>query len=142
MQRKEHIMSTTTEVYSSADDERKDEMKARVYEDNAGGINIYAFDDDGRQVWGAHYYMPEYDGTTAPERAAEDFAGITVQGIDPVEDGWGYGEADEMPLESSDMGTLIADSDWYNGSYEDMVLKSATGCAGRKFVDYFLGGEE
>lgn len=47
-----------------------------------------------------------------------------------------------MPLEASDMGTLIADSDWYNGSDEDMVLKSVTGYAEKKFVDYFLGGEE
>jgi hypothetical protein len=117
-------------------------MKAMAYADNAGGINVYAFGDDGRQVWGAHYYKSDIDGMTAPEMAAADFIGIAVQCIDPEKEGWGYGDADEMPLEASEMGTLIADSDWYNGSDEDMVLKSATGNAGEKFVDYFLGGEE
>jgi hypothetical protein len=117
-------------------------MKAMAYADNAGGINVYALDDDGRQVWGAHYFKSEFDGMTAPEMAAADFIGIAVQCIDPEKDGWEYGESDEMPLEASDMGTLIADSDWYNGSDEDMVLKSVTGYAEKKFVDYFLGGEE
>lgn len=55
--------------------------------DNAGGINVYAFGDDGRQVWGANYYKSEFDGMTAPEMAAADFIGIAVQRIDPVEDG-------------------------------------------------------
>ncbi|RVU97039.1 hypothetical protein EII22_08890 [Coriobacteriales bacterium OH1046] len=107
--------------------------RTTVYEDNAGGINVY-HKVDGETVWAAHYYMMEHDGLTAPELAAQDFVALTIQGLDPIEEGWEYGEADSLLDIDDEMGSLIADSNLYHGRAEDMILDPAYfGLAGRKF---------
>lgn len=111
------------------------DKRTTVYEDNAGGINIYHM-VDGETVWAAHYYGMEYDGRTAPELAAMDFIGLTVQHLDPVKEGWEYGEADCLLDPKDEMGDLLADSGWYNGRFEDM-LSYAVGAAGERFLSYF-----
>lgn len=55
-----------------------------VYEDNAGRLLIVALEETGeelRPVWGATYYGRE-------DEAGQDWAGLVVQGLDPVREGW------------------------------------------------------
>ena len=123
-------MSTTTEVYTS----------------NANFTKLYHFSEDGKLD-----YAALYQGIEGAEMAAEDFAGITVQGIDPVEDTWELGgfESLEEAQEQYDCESpsdLIASSAWYEGSDSSMLrYGSAEECsetAAAAFTSSFLGTEE
>ena len=62
-----------------------------VYEDNAGGLHVFALDGTatGTQVvWGASYYGMEVD-------AANAYADL-LEGGDPVAEGWERGDLDDM----------------------------------------------
>lgn len=123
-------MSTTTEVYTS----------------NADFTKLYHFSEDGKLD-----YAALYQGIEGAEMAAEDFAGITVQGIDPVEDAWELGgfESFEEAQEQYDCenpSDLIASSAWYEGSDSSMLrYGSAEECSEptvAAFTASFLGTEE
>lgn len=71
-----------------------------AYEDNAGGLAIFAL-DDGRAVWSGNYYGREVD-------MAVDWGNIVLAHMDPIAEGW-----DDAGLDLDDwMGLLIADSEW------------------------------
>lgn len=94
-----------------------------VYEDNAGGLNLYHM-VDGETVYSAHFWGQEWE-------AAQEFAGLTMQDIDPVTDGWESAGLDP----DEEMGQLIATSDWYEGDDADMWSEpDGLGAAGRAFV--------
>lgn len=123
-------MSTTTEVYTS----------------NADFTKLYHFSEDGKLD-----YAALYQGIEGAEMAAEDFAGITVQGIDPVEDAWelgGFESLDEAQEQHDCENTsdLIASSAWYEGSDSSMLrYGSAEECSEptvSAFTASFLGTEE
>lgn len=121
-------MSTTTEVYTS----------------NADYTKLYHFDEDGKLD-----YAALYQGIEGAEMASEDFAGITVQGIDPVEDGWELGGFDSLDeaqeqYDCESPADLIASSAWYEGSDSSMLrYESAEECHGdidaEAFTSHFLG---
>lgn len=81
------------------------------------------FQTDGDRVrWGEALY-----GTDGAEQAALDFAGIAVQGIDPVAEGW-----EMVDFESADEAqryydkwvwgwTLVASTGMYQGRDTDML---------------------
>lgn len=55
-----------------------------VHEDSIGTLFIVALEDAGdelRPAWGATYYGHE-------DEAGQDWAGLIVQGLDPVREGW------------------------------------------------------
>ena len=88
------------------------------YEDNAGRLFVVALEETGeelRPVWGATYYG-ERDrlGYTGEEYAGMDWAGLVVQGLDPVREGWeGLTPDDLARCCCDDRWTKIADSsDW------------------------------
>lgn len=123
-------MSTTTEVYTS----------------NADFTKLYHFDEDGKLD-----YAALYQGIEGAEMAAEDFAGITVQGIDPVEDAWELGGFESLEEAQEQHGCenpadLIASSTWYEGSDSSMLrYESAEECSQptvEAFTAAFLGNEE
>jgi hypothetical protein len=123
-------MSTNTEVYTS----------------NADFIKLYHFSEDGTLDYAALYL-----GIEGAEMAAEDFAGITVQGIDPVEDGWELGGFDSLEeaqeqYDCESPADLIASSTWYEGSDSSMLrYESADECSQPTvgaFTACFIGTEE
>lgn len=80
-----------------------------AYEDNAGRLLIVALEETGeelRPVWGATYYGRE-------DEAGQDWAGIIVQGLDPVREGWeGLGTDDlARACYCDDWAHQIADSE-------------------------------
>ena len=78
-----------------------------AYEDNAGGLAIFAL-DDGKAVWSGHYYGREND-------MAVDWGNLVLAHMDPIAEGW-----DDAGLDLSewrDMATRIADSGWANVPY-------------------------
>ena len=107
-------MSTTTEVYTS----------------NADFIKLYHFSEDDNLD-----YAALFRGIKGAEMAAECFAAITVQGIDPVEDGWeledfeSLEEAQEQ-YDCESPADLIASSTWYECSDSSMLrYESAEECS-------------
>ena len=108
-----------------------------VYEDNAGGLKLYAF-ADGSLVYGCLYYdQTTEDGYTAPEMCAADFVALTVQCIDPETDGWDAGSSTLSGIDyAAESGRLIASSGWYKGADSDMWgdVENADGYAGRQFI--------
>lgn len=62
-----------------------------AYEGNNGDLLLVALEETGdelRPVWGATYYGRE-------DEAGQDWAGLVVQGLDPVREGWeGLGPED------------------------------------------------
>lgn len=78
-----------------------------AYEDNAGGLHIFALDDEGAVVWGSIHYGEEYE-------AAQDWAGLMAQGCDPVAEGWESPDGIEEDYESQTYpgSRQIASSDW------------------------------
>ena len=98
-------MSTTTEVYTS----------------NADFIKLYHFDEGGKLD-----YAALYQGIEGAEMAAAEFAGITVQCIDPAENGWELGGFDSLEeaqeqYDCESPADLIASSAWYDGSDSSML---------------------
>lgn len=104
---------------------RADTVEA--YEDNAGGLNLYAY-SDGEVVWSCHYYGNE-------DEAAADFAGIAEQGLDPVAEGW---ESDDLDLDG-ELGDLFASSDWYSGLDGSMFSVEHSGAAAQRMARLYLG---
>lgn len=116
-----------------------------VYEDNAGGLKLYAF-IGGRLAYGCLYYdQTTEDGYAAPEMCAADFVGLAVQGIDPEADGWDAGDCALIGIDyAAESGRLIASSAWYDGAEADMWgdVEDADGYAGRRFIAALDGTEE
>lgn len=82
-----------------------------AYEDNAGTLYICAL-ADGRPVWGQMYYLDrDHWGHTGEDYAGMDWAGLVVQGCDPVAEGWEGVDPGELweVCDYSD-GRQIADS--------------------------------
>ena len=102
-------------------------INVEAYEDNAGGITLYAYDGD-QVVWSGSYYGNE-------DEAAQDFAGIAEQGIDPVEAGWESAELDP----DAELGDLFANSEWYDGAYSSMFRSSHLGAAAERMVSLYPG---
>ncbi|MCI6548635.1 MAG: hypothetical protein MR415_08325 [Coriobacteriaceae bacterium] len=109
--------------------------------DNGDGIYIFQLDGD-RVRWAA-----AYDGMEGADQAAADFAGITAQGIDPVDSGWEYGGYESLAQAQEDYDTwdmeLVASSDYYQGRDADMLAREGpedwpTRTA-RRFTESFLG---
>lgn len=115
----------------------KTENLVEVYEDNGGGLKLYAF-ADGSLVYGCLYYdQTTEDGYTAPEMCAADFVALTVQCIDPEADGWDAGDYSLSGIDyAAESGRLIASSEWYKGADSDMWgdVEDADGYAGRQFI--------
>ncbi len=89
--------------------------------DNADGI--YAFQLDNGQVrWAAMEW-----GTDGAEEISRCFAGIAVQCMDPVEEGWEYGGFDGLDMAQAeyDQGNLelVASTDLYQGRDADMLVR-------------------
>lgn len=129
-------MSTTTEVYTS----------------NADLTKLYHFAEDGKLD-----YAALYRGIEGAEMASEEFVGITLQGIDPVEAGWelaGFESLEEAQeqYDCENPSDCIASSDRYDGSDASMLrYESADECSeiecneitAKAFTSAFLGtGEE
>lgn len=105
-----------------------------VYEDNAGGLKLYAF-SGGSLVYGCLYDdQTTEDGYTAPEMCAADFVALTVQCIDPEANGWDAGDCALTGIDyAAESGRLIASSDWYKGADSDM-WGDADGYARSQFI--------
>lgn len=102
-----------------------------AYEDNAGGLHLFALDDEQNVVWGFYYYGAEY-------MAACDWVGLLVQEIDPVEDGWeSYENAVQDYKECYESAVQIASSENMT-SYEDIarlgIYTNALNSAGKNFA--------
>lgn len=112
----------------------KTENLVEVYEDNAGGLKLYAHNGNAL-VYGCLYYdQTTEDGYTAPEMCAADFVALTVQCIDPEADGWDAGDYSLSGIDyAAESGRPIASSDWYEGADSDM-WGDADGYAGRQFI--------
>lgn len=105
-------------------------ITVEAYEDNAGGINLYAY-SDGEVVWSCHYYGNE-------DEAAADFAGIAEQGLDPVAEGW---ESEGLDLDG-ELGDLFASSDRYSGSDASMFSVEQSGAAAQRMARLYLGEDD
>lgn len=121
-------MSTATEVYAGDGDL----------------ITLYHLTDGGID------YAAGYYGTEGAREAAQDFAGITVQGIDPVDAGWELGGFEDLDqarerFDAEMIGDLVASSELYGGADLDMLTETdPEGCptlTGRAFVREFVGEE-
>lgn len=92
-----------------------------VYIDNADGIYVFQL-DGGRVRWAA--MMRGADGA---EEISMCFAGIAVQCMDPVEEGWEYGDFDGLDMAQAeyDQGylELVASTDLYQGRDADMLVR-------------------
>ena len=78
-----------------------------VYEGDNGDLLLVALEETGeelRPVWGQTYYGHEYE-------AGQDWAGLVVQGLDPVREGWeGLSPDDLARACAGDWAHQIADS--------------------------------
>lgn len=123
----------------------KSKNLVEVYEDNAGGLKLYAF-ANGSLAYGCLYCdQTTEDGYTAPEMCAADFVALAVQGIDPEADGWDAGRYALTGIDyDAESGRLIASSAWYEGVESDMWgdVEDADGYAGRRFIAALDGIEE
>ena len=102
-----------------------------VYEDNAGRLLIVALEETGeelRPVWGATYYGRE-------DEAGQDWAGLIVQGLDPVREGWEGLSPDDLARDySGGFGRQVADSSVSGDDYPLGVMLGECGEAGRLFA--------
>ncbi len=105
-------------------------INVEAYEDNAGGLNLYAYNGD-QVIWSGSYYGDE-------DEAAADFAGIAEQGLDPVAEGW---ESAGLDLDG-ELGDLFANSGWYSGSDASMFRRDHLGAAAERMVSLYLGEVE
>lgn len=92
-----------------------------VYTSNADFTKLYHFSKDGSLD-----YAALYRGIEGAEMVAAELAAITVQCIDPVEDGWelvGFESLEEAQeqCDCESPADLIASSAWYEGSYASML---------------------
>lgn len=122
--------------------------ESEVYCDE-GGIHIFHFDDDGAIDWG-ETLSPERDGDGYALEAAQDFAALAIQCMDPVREGWpcsGYGSIDQVRDEYEEFfscGRPDAASWYYDGSGY-MLRDSAddySDCCARDFAREFLGYDD
>lgn len=104
-----------------------------LWEDNAGGLHLFALDSAGSPVWGSTYYgegsLTTYSGE---EMAAMDWVGVYVQCLSPLSEGWEgmtQGELEEDYCQCEDWATLIACDTWTEHMLG--IDESALGCAGR-----------
>lgn len=113
-----------------------------MYEDNAGGLRIYAVtsDDDGgcTPVWGDEYAGPDgwAPGYGPEDSAAADWRALMVQGNDPVVDCWDGMGTDDLARsyeQDADRTPLIAAS-WHADREPMGVYVRDLGTAGRKFA--------
>ena len=119
------------------------EYTTDVYIDGEGGIYVYQVDATERVRWASAYH--DMDGA---EMASADFCGITVQCIDPITSGWGFGdfksieEAKDLFYAANGL-ELVASSDFYRGRDVDMLINpDPEECADlvlRRFTRSFLG---
>ncbi len=111
--------------------ENETTIAAEVYEDNAGGLTLYAY-DWGEPIWSASYRADE-DGLTM---LAQDFCAL-ASAIDPRAAGW---DGDEGLDPDAETGTLIASTDWYDGSDDSLFARDPAryGNAGRAFAVEYL----
>ena len=103
-----------------------------VYEDDSG-VRVYMVNGRADLV----YWAASYED---PEEAAADFAGLTIQCLDPIAEGWEWGgfssiwDADGIRCDDPDCapqnaqssyenecGEMIASSSWYRGKDSDML---------------------
>ena len=106
-------------------------MKAEVYEDNAGELYIFALKQDA-PVWGATYYEDSSDGMTGPEMCAADYVGLTMQGLDPLAEGWdGVDSPIALYDAMRDCRTIASSDDTWR---EQGVWLDGCGIAGRQFA--------
>lgn len=81
-----------------------------LYEDNAGGLHMYAVDRDGRAYWGEHYPADDAD---AAYRAAVDWTAWVVYDGDPTAYGCEMSDPDADRDATIDRGDrLIASTQW------------------------------
>ena len=108
-----------------------------VYEDNAGGLHVFALDGTatGTQVvWRARYYGMEVD-------AASAYADL-LEGGDPVAEGWERGDLDDMDAvrrdyeecAGSDSIHLVASSDCADGDNAAGLMLDCLGVGGKLFA--------
>ena len=94
---------------------RENEMtNIKAVEDNAGGISIFALDQDRKLIWGSLY---TYE--LGPKEAAEDYKRL-LDGADPVAEGWEweYGEFDDFAQVKEAYQHLIENwEDEFNGGF-------------------------
>lgn len=97
------------------------EYITEAYIDNADGV--YVFQLEGERV----RWAVSYRGTDGAEMAAADFAAIAVQCMDPVEEGWEYGELDDLDMAQAVYNQgyleLVASTDLYDGRDADMLVR-------------------
>ena len=102
-----------------------------AYEDNAGRLLIVALEETGKElrpVWGATYYGRE-------DEAAQDWAGLVVQGLDPLREGWEGIEPDRIAeLYHESTARMIAGDDWDGDDYPLGIDLDRCGEAGRLFA--------
>lgn len=119
-------------------------LTTELYEDKGGALLLFALRDGG-PVWGGAYY--DYvDGHDPAEVAATAYVGLTVQGIDPIAEGWEgvddpaglYDEVTDLWCWHAGVMTLIACSDWI-GQLPLGVDVSACGFGDREFARVLLG---
>lgn len=81
----------------------------QAYEDNAGGLHLFALAEDGAPVWGDYYYGARDNlGYAGEDYAGMDWHALMVQGLDPVREGWAglcY-----WPHDGADMSVMLADA--------------------------------
>ena len=104
-----------------------------VYEDNAGGLHLFALDGEQNVVWGFYYYGEE-------SMAAADWIGLISQEIDPVVSGWETPENIDIAQDYKycyKHNVQIASSEDVQ-SWEDIltlgIYKNALDNAGREFA--------
>lgn len=90
-------------------------VRAALFEDNAGGLDLFLLDEDERAVYAIRYYgnLVVY-GMTYQEIAAADWIALHVARVDPDRDDWDNeveAGADDYEALSSARGThCIADT--------------------------------
>lgn len=98
--------------------------RAVIIEDNAGGLNLFVLDTEGH-VFYAHPYgigtaVDSITGHKVGKSAAEDWVGLIIKGIDPMQAGWdgnydvASGQRDYDCLMESNECSIIADTDDIN----------------------------
>jgi hypothetical protein len=116
-----------------------------------GGIHIFHFGDDGAIDWG-ETHSPERDGGEYASYAAQDFAALVAQCMDPVREGWpciGYESVDQVRDEYEEFfsgGRPDAASWYYDGYAASYLLREDPGeysdCYARDFAREFLGNDD
>lgn len=122
-----------------------------LYEDNAGGLHMFALDDRDNVVWGSHYFGDTCYGP-AEALAARDWSelvspGGDCEGLEPPEWASTLGDLgaivdDYLACRSDPSYNLIATTAIPTSEYPGGIYRDACGAAGSLFARAYLCDSE